>query len=191
MAMRAAGRPVLIGTRTVSASRLASAALTALGLPHDVLSADQDAAEAAVIAHAGEPGRITVATNMAGRGTDIRISASTAAAGGLAVLLTERHEAGRIDRQLAGRAARQGDPGSCVAILAADDHLLAAAVAPIRLLARLSRHLPSGWLRDSLASFAFRQAQRGLERAHAAARQALLRRDRRRADRLGFAGIGE
>jgi preprotein translocase subunit SecA len=81
MAMRAAQRPVLIGTRTVSASRLASAALTALGLPHDVLSADQDAGEAAVIAHAGEPGRITVATNMAGRGTDIRISATTAAAG--------------------------------------------------------------------------------------------------------------
>ncbi|MEA2726703.1 MAG: preprotein translocase subunit SecA [Acetobacteraceae bacterium] len=191
MVMRAAGRPVLIGTRTVSASRLASAALTALGLPHDVLSADQDAAEAAVIAHAGEPGRITVATNMAGRGTDIRISAGTVAAGGLAVLLTERHEAGRIDRQLAGRVARQGDPGSCVAILAADDPLLAAAVAPIRLLARLIQHLPSGALRDRLASFAFRQAQRGLERAHAAARQALLRRDRRRADRLGFAGMGE
>jgi preprotein translocase subunit SecA len=106
------------------------------------------------------------------------------------VLLTERHEAGRIYRQLAGRAARQGDPGSCVAILAADDSLLVAAAA-IRLLARLIRHLPSGSLRDRLASFAFRRAQRGLERNHAAARQALLHRDRRRADRLGFAGVGE
>lgn len=189
--LRQAGRPVLIGTRTVASSQRASAALTALGVPHQVLSADQDEAEAAVIARAGEPGRVTVATNMAGRGTDIRIPAEAAAAGGLAVLLTERHEAGRIDRQLAGRAARQGDPGSFAAILAIDDPLLGAAAPPIRLIARLSPHVPLSRARDALAAFAFRRAQRGLERAHAAARQSQLWRDRLRAERLGFAGVGE
>ena len=98
---------------------------------------------------------------------------------------------GRIDRQLAGRAARQGDPGSVAAILALDDPLLAMAGAPIRLLARFCRALPVGAVRDAIAAFAFRRAQRGLERAHAAARLALLRGDRSRAEQLGFAGIGE
>jgi len=190
-ALRAAGRPVLIGTRTVAAAQRASLALTAAGLPHAVLSAAQDAAEAATIAEAGTVGRITVATNMAGRGTDIRLAPEVAAAGGLAVLLTERHEAGRIDRQLAGRAARQGDPGSVAAILALDDPLLEAAGLLPRLLARCG-----GWLRGfrvgaRLAGWALRRAQKSQERAHAAARQALLRQDRMRAERLGFAGVGE
>jgi preprotein translocase subunit SecA len=204
-ALQAARRPVLIGTRTVAAAQHASLALTALGLPHAVLSAAQDAAEATVIAAAGEAGRITVATNMAGRGTDIRISPEVAVAGGLAVLLTERHEAGRIDRQLAGRAARQGDPGSVAAILAADDPLVAIAGRLPRLLVRSGRRLlgasvPGGHpgrrhlgrsLGERLAGCALRLAQKGQERAHATARQALLRQDRLRAERLGFAGVGE
>jgi preprotein translocase subunit SecA len=175
--------------------------LTALGLPHAVLSAAQDAAEATVIAAAGEAGRITVATNMAGRGTDIRISAEVAAAGGLAVLLTERHEARGIDRQLARRAARQGDPGSVAAILAADDPLVAVAGRLSRLLVRSGRRLLGGSmsggrhvgrrLGERLAGCALRLAQKGQEGAHATARQALLRGDRLRAERLGFAGVGE
>lgn len=121
---RAAGRPVLIGTRTVEAAEEASAALTAKGLPHRVLSARQDAEEAEIIASAGQAGTITVATNMAGRGADIRLDDAARAAGGLCVLLTERHEAGRIDRQLIGRCARQGDPGVYEYLLSAEDPLL-------------------------------------------------------------------
>ncbi|HEY3846815.1 MAG TPA: DEAD/DEAH box helicase [Acetobacteraceae bacterium] len=190
-ALRAAGRPVLIGTRTVAAAQRASAALTAAGLPHAVLSAAQDAAEAATIAEAGSAGRITVATNMAGRGTDIHISPEVVVAGGLAVLLTERHEAGRIDRQLAGHAARQGDPGSVAAILALDDPLLEAAGPLPRLLAHTGGLLRGFRLGALLAGWGLRRAQKSQERAHAAARQALLRQDRMRADRLGFAGVGE
>jgi preprotein translocase subunit SecA len=149
-ALSRAGRPTLIGTLTVAASLRAGAALSERGLPHAVLNGDQDAAEAAIVACAGEPGCITVATNMAGRGTDIRISTQTAECGGLAALITERHEAGRIDRQRAGRAARQGDAGSVAAILALDDALLAMAGAPIRLLARFCRALPAGAARDGL-----------------------------------------
>ena len=190
-ALREAGRPVLIGTRTVAAAQRASLALTSAGLPHSVPSAAQDAAEAATIAEAGEAGRITVATNMAGRGTDIRISSQVAVAGGLAVLLTERHEAGRIDRQLAGRAARQGDPGSVAAILALDDPLLEVAGLLPRLLARSAGRLSGPWLAARLAGWALRWAQKSQERAHAAARQSLLHQDRMRAERLGFAGVGE
>jgi preprotein translocase subunit SecA len=190
-ALRVAGRPVLIGTRTVAAAQRASAALAALHLPHAVLSAAQDEAEAAVIAAAGEAGRITVATNMAGRGTDIRISPEVAATGGLAVLITERHEAGRIDRQLAGRTARQGDPGSVAAILAADDPLLDVGGPWPRALVRLSRCLPGAGVRQSVAAWALRRAQRGLEHSHARARHALLRQDRLRSERLGFGGVGE
>ena len=188
--LRAAGRAVLIGTRTVEASERVSAALAALELPHAALNARQDAVEAAVIAAAGQAGRITVATNMAGRGADIRLDPSVAAAGGLAVLITERHEAGRIDRQLAGRTARQGDPGSVAAILALDDPLLRAASARTQWLARLASSLPSP-MRQALIGFAFRQAQRGVERAHAQMRRALVKSDRARSERLSFAGMGE
>ena len=104
----AAGQPVLIGTRTLAASVTASAALRAAGLPHVVLNAAQDAMEAAIVAAAGQYGAITVATNMAGRGTDIRITAAVAAGGGLGVIVSEPHEARRIDRQLVGRCGRQG-----------------------------------------------------------------------------------
>ena len=103
-------RPVLVGTQSVEASEALSAHLTRRGLPHVVLNARQDAEEAAVIGRAGEPGQITVATNMAGRGTDITLAPGVAEAGGLHVILTGYHDSTRIDRQLFGRAGRQGDP---------------------------------------------------------------------------------
>ncbi|MEP7221155.1 MAG: RNA helicase SecA [Novosphingobium sp.] len=116
-------RPILVGTRSVADSESVAAALGRLGVAHRVLNARQDAEEAAIIAAAGELGAVTVATNMAGRGTDIILSAEARAAGGLHVILTAFHETARIDRQLYGRAGRQGDPGSGEAISAADDEL--------------------------------------------------------------------
>ena len=117
------GRPVLIGTRSVLASETLSALLHARGLPHALLNAKQDGQEAEVVAQAGQRGRITVATNMAGRGTDICLGPGVAEIGGLHVILTEHHESPRIDRQLYGRCARQSDPGSCEAIVALDDEI--------------------------------------------------------------------
>ncbi len=118
-----AGRPVLIGTRSVVASQEISAILHASGIGHALLNAVQDQAEADIIARAGMPGVVTVATNMAGRGTDIRLGPGVAERGGLHVVLTEYHESRRVDRQLFGRAARQGDRGSCEAIVSLEDEL--------------------------------------------------------------------
>jgi len=120
----ASGRSVLIGTRSVEKSERLSEKLTAAGVPHQVLNARQHEREAEIVSHAGEKGRVTIATNMAGRGTDIKPEASVKEAGGLHVLGTERHEARRIDRQLAGRTGRQGDPGSCQFFLSLEDELL-------------------------------------------------------------------
>jgi preprotein translocase subunit SecA len=122
--LHALGRPVLIGTRSVEKSERLSARLREAGIEHQVLNARQDEQEADVVAQAGQPGRVTIATNMAGRGTDIKLGAGVAEAGGLHVLGTERHDAQRIDRQLAGRAARQGDPGSVQFFLSLEDELL-------------------------------------------------------------------
>jgi preprotein translocase subunit SecA len=122
-ALAAEGRAVLVGTRSVLASEELSAVLTRLGQAHQVLNALQDQHEAAIVALAGQPGRVTVATNMAGRGTDIDLAPEVRSAGGLHVILSEFHESRRIDRQLYGRAARQGDPGSCEAIVSLDDEL--------------------------------------------------------------------
>jgi preprotein translocase subunit SecA len=122
--MLVAGRPVLIGTRTVDASKRLSAKLTAAGVTHQVLNAEQTEREADIVALAGQPGAVTVATNMAGRGTDIKLGAGVAEAGGLHVIGTERHEAERVDRQLVGRAGRQGDPGSAQFMISLEDQLL-------------------------------------------------------------------
>lgn len=118
------GRPLLIGTRTVAASERLGAQLTARGLNFHILNATRLAEEATIVSVAGERGRITIATNMAGRGTDIRLGKGVAADGGLHVIATERHESGRVDRQLFGRAGRQGDPGSAQAFVSADDELV-------------------------------------------------------------------
>lgn len=124
--LRDIGRPVLIGTRTVETSEALSSRLTALEIPHRVLNAKQDKEEALIVSQAGQPGTITVATNMAGRGTDIKLGPGVAELGGLHVIGTERHEAIRIDRQMLGRAGRQGDPGSGQFYLSLEDKLLEA-----------------------------------------------------------------
>jgi len=121
--MNRRGRPVLVGTRSVEASEHLSRLMDQAELPHGVLNARQDDEEAQIIALAGEKARITVATNMAGRGTDIRLAGGVAELGGLHVIATERHDARRIDRQLFGRCGRQGDPGSCEAIVCLEDEL--------------------------------------------------------------------
>jgi preprotein translocase subunit SecA len=117
------GVPVLVGTRSVLASEEVSRRLGALGRPHRVLNATQTAQEASIVAEAGQQGKITVATNMAGRGTDIKLSRGVAELGGLHVIATEPHGSGRVDRQLFGRAARQGDPGAAQLFACAQDDL--------------------------------------------------------------------
>src|SRR5262249_28456546 len=116
-------RAVLIGTRSVDASEHVAKLLQKAGLRAIVLNARQDRQEADIIAQAGHPGRVTVATNMAGRGTDIRLHPIVREAGGLHVILTEYHESQRVDRQLFGRTGRQGDCGSYEAIVALEDEL--------------------------------------------------------------------
>lgn len=122
--LMAQGRSVLIGTRSVEKSEKLSERLTKAGVEHQVLNAKFHEQEAKIVSQAGQPGRVTIATNMAGRGTDIKLGPSVRDAGGLHVLGTERHEAHRIDRQLAGRAGRQGDPGSAQFFLSLEDELL-------------------------------------------------------------------
>lgn len=117
------GNPVLVGTRSVLASEEVSRRLTSLKLPHRVLNATQTAQEASIVAEAGQRGQVTVATNMAGRGTDIKLARGVAELGGLHVIATEPHGSGRVDRQLFGRAARQGDPGCAQMFTSAEDDL--------------------------------------------------------------------
>ncbi len=119
-----AGRPVLVGTTSVEISELLSRMLTLRKIPHNVLNAKLHQREADIVAQAGQARTVTIATNMAGRGTDIKLSAEVKAAGGLAIIGTERHESRRVDRQLRGRAGRQGDPGSSVFYVSLEDDLM-------------------------------------------------------------------
>ena len=118
------GQPVLVGTIAVETSEMLSQVLTQAGIPHEVLNAKQHAREAEIVAHAGEPGHITIATNMAGRGTDIKLTPESLNAGGLYILGTDRHESRRIDNQLRGRAGRQGDPGDSRFYISLEDELI-------------------------------------------------------------------
>lgn len=122
--LREQGRPVLIGTTTVDISELLSRTLRMRGIEHNVLNAKQHTREAEIVAEAGKPGQVTIATNMAGRGTDIKLTAEVKAAGGLAIVGTERHDSRRVDRQLRGRAGRQGDPGSSQFFVSLEDKLM-------------------------------------------------------------------
>ncbi|HEY0749852.1 MAG TPA: preprotein translocase subunit SecA, partial [Chitinophagaceae bacterium] len=122
--LRSAGRPVLVGTTSVEVSELLSRALQVKKIPHNVLNAKQHAREAQIVAEAGLPGNITIATNMAGRGTDIKLGPGVREAGGLAIIGTERHESRRVDRQLRGRAGRQGDPGTSQFYVSLEDDLM-------------------------------------------------------------------
>jgi preprotein translocase subunit SecA len=171
------GRPILVGTRSVAASEHLSRLLKRADLPHVVLNARQDEDEAEIVAKAGERGRITVATNMAGRGTDIRLAPGVVELGGLHVIATEYHEAGRIDRQLFGRCGRQGDPGSYEAFASLEDDI-------VRVHARWAR-----WLRNE--PLRLRLAQRAAERMHSRVRRDLLRYDEQMETALAFSGRGE
>jgi len=124
VALTAQNRPVLVGTTSVEVSELLSRMLKLRGIKHNVLNAKQHQKEAEIVANAGLPGAVTIATNMAGRGTDIKISEEVKAAGGLAIIGTERHESRRVDRQLRGRAGRQGDPGSSRFYVSLEDDLM-------------------------------------------------------------------
>jgi preprotein translocase subunit SecA len=123
-ALRNAGRPSLVGTTSVEVSELLSRMLQVKKIPHNVLNAKQHAREAQVVAEAGLPGAVTIATNMAGRGTDIKLGPGVKEAGGLAIIGTERHESRRVDRQLRGRAGRQGDPGTSQFYVSLEDDLM-------------------------------------------------------------------
>jgi len=120
----AAGRPVLVGTTSVEISELLSRMLNGRKIKHNVLNAKLHQREAEIVAAAGQSGTVTIATNMAGRGTDIKLTAEVKAAGGLAIIGTERHESRRVDRQLRGRAGRQGDPGSSIFYVSLEDDLM-------------------------------------------------------------------
>jgi preprotein translocase subunit SecA len=156
--VRASGRPVLIGCRTIAAGRAISERLAAAGIEHQVLDGTQSAAEARIIAEAGRSGSLLVATNMAGRGTDIRLDAAALQAGGLHVVGLEVQDSARVDRQLLGRAARQGEPGSGRFYLSADDALWQT---DSRLVDRLRRAAdPSGTLASDVAAEIARHRRR-------------------------------
>jgi len=122
--LREAGRPVLVGTTSVEISEMLSRAMRSKGIPHNVLNAKQHAREAEIVANAGQKGAVTIATNMAGRGTDIKLGEGVKELGGLMIIGTERHESRRIDRQLRGRSGRQGDPGASQFYASLEDDLM-------------------------------------------------------------------
>lgn len=179
--VRQAGRPVLVGTRSIDKSERLSRLLREQRIPHVVLNALQLAREAEIIARAGERGQVTVATNMAGRGTDIQLDSDAIRLGGLHVVGSELHDAARIDRQLIGRCGRQGDPGTYRQFLSLDDEILENGLGEgaARRLRRWGR-LPS----NELAHLArnFYRAQQKVERKHFQARKLLLFRERQRCE---------
>jgi len=184
-------RPVLIGTASVAASEHLAALLRGRRLPHEVLNGRQDADEARIIAEAGREGRITVATQLAGRGTDIRLSPQASAAGGLHVIATQRAAAGRLDRQLIGRCARQGDPGSWERIFSLGDEPVVAHL-PARLRQLAARLAPDGAPLPRIVGEALTWlAQRAEEIERARQRRNLLALEADQADVLAFSGRGE
>ena len=186
--MHSTGRPILVGTRNVDVSEKLAALLADRHIPCKVLNAVRHQDEAVVVAQAGEPGCITIATNMAGRGTDIKLGNGVAAMGGLHVLATERHESGRVDRQLIGRAARQGDPGSCQIFASLEDDLLVRHL-PGSVLGAVRRVADSGRM-SWISSPAFRFAQRRAQALAFHQRQAVLASDTWLDESLSFAGVG-
>ena len=185
------GRPVLVGTGSVEDSERLSRLLKRVKLEHQVLNAHQDQQEAEIVACAGEKGRITVATNMAGRGTDIKLGPGVKELGGLHVISSERNIARRIDRQLAGRCGRQGDPGSCEAILSLEDELVGLYFSDrvknlLSAFGRKNRPVPR-WVSSILIAL----PQRMLERYHRRVRRELLKVDDQRGKLLAFTGAPE
>jgi preprotein translocase subunit SecA len=186
--MQTQGRPVLIGTASVGDSELLSRKLTTAGVSHRVLNARQDRAEAEIVAAAGQHRQVTVATNMAGRGTDITLAEGVAELGGLHVIAACRNNAKRIDRQLSGRCARQGDPGSHQTIISLEDNLIRQNCR-LRLVKIInSRKTTGGWFQRKLNIYFTRRAQCRIERRHRESRRALLRFDRQTGRLLAFSG---
>lgn len=184
------GRPVLIGTRSVEASEQISSVLQRRALVHALLNAKQDKGEADVVAQAGQPGRITVATNMAGRGTDIELGLGVPELGGLHVILTEYHDSRRVDRQLIGRCARQGDAGSCEAIVSLEDDIFQ--VCAPSMTAWLQRALGAGAaLPQAVFAALRRRSQRAAEERQYEARMMTLKQDRQLQRLLAFTGRSE
>jgi len=188
--LHAQGRPVLIGTRTVADSERLAALLAGAGLECMVLNALQDEREAQIVSRAGRIGQITVATNMAGRGTDIKLGPGVEPLGGLHVIATELHDAGRIDRQLFGRCGRQDDPGTYEAFVSFEDEMLR--VGSARILAVARKRLDTASRTGRLVGRAlFRSAQRTAERNHFLIRRDLLKIDEHIDTALAFSGRGE
>lgn len=182
------GQPILIGTNAVSSSEAISKILSDQGLKHTVLNARQDEDEAGIVTLAGELGAVTVATSMAGRGTDIKLSNAAKEAGGLHVIVTELQDARRIDRQLAGRSARQGDPGMASEILSMEDRLIKKMSGPfIRNLsaffATTNISMPS-WLGMRVQ----KNCQKRIEKSHYGQRLQLIKSDGKRQQTMAFAG---
>jgi len=186
--IHATGRPILIGTRSVRNSERLSEMLHTVGLEHQVLNAVRHAEEAAIVAAAGVAGKITVATNMAGRGTDIKLGRGVAELGGLHVIATERHEALRVDRQLFGRAARQGDPGSAQAFVSLQDELLMRYAPRLSALLRRRYGLTDQEISNPLTRKVFTLAQQRSQRTALSQRKNVLRSDDWLDESLGFAG---
>jgi preprotein translocase subunit SecA len=182
------GRPVLVGTRSVRDSEHLSGLLATQHLDHQVLNAVRHREEAQIVAAAGRPGKITVATNMAGRGTDIKLGRGVAERGGLHVIIAERNESTRIDRQLVGRCARQGNPGSTQAIVSLEDEIVSRYAQPLTAcLKRQHANTPEN-IASSLTRAAFRLAQMRAERLARQRRRAVMAADHWLDENLGFAG---
>lgn len=176
--LREANRPVLVGTTSVEVSELLSRMLKLKGIPHNVLNAKQHQREAEIVAHAGIPKTVTIATNMAGRGTDIKLTPESRTAGGLAIIGTERHESRRVDRQLRGRSGRQGDPGTSQFYVSLEDDLM-------RLFGsdRIARvmdamgHKEGDVIQHSMVSKSIERAQKKVEENNFGIRKRLLEYD--------------
>jgi preprotein translocase subunit SecA len=181
------GRAVLIGTRSVDASERLSALLASRDVAHNVLNARQDEKEAEAVAMAGQIGRITVATNMAGRGTDIRPAPQVLASAGLHVILTEFHESTRIDRQLFGRCARQGEPGTVEAMVSLDDELFIRFAPLLRKLC-LNVMSKTGTLQPWLLRWLVHRVQKKAEAYNRRIRLDTMRQDKKMQTMMGFAG---
>ena len=191
VAVHATGQPVLVGTCSVADSELLGAFLDRRGLTHRLLNARQDQEEARIIAEAGQQGQITIATNMAGRGTDIKLGPGVAELGGLHVINTECHEEYRVDRQLVGRCARQGDPGSFETLVCLNDTLIQGVYPPRvrRLLGNYLREdrVPPQWLGRRLAAL----AQWLVARRYRAARREVMHMDEKLGKLLAYTGRQE
>lgn len=177
--IHAAGRPILIGTRSIDKSEILSRLLDEAGIEHEVLNANKVAEEAEIVSRAGLANKVTVATNMAGRGTDIKLEGAVEKLGGMHVICTELHDAARIDRQLIGRCGRQGDRGSYRQYLSLDDDILKNGFGPDRSEKLKAKGLATPGAVDSYAPL-FRQAQRKVERKHFRDRMVLLHHEKER-----------